>query len=92
MIEGFTCTYSLPTHADGTVASDDYTNNFQFTHSDCIVTSTSTIASTSPSVLNTMTNGEILIAFFNFLILALLFFKVITDRLIGIRRFKQKIL
>lgn len=87
MIEGFTCIYSLPTHADGTVASDDYTNNFQFTHSEC-----TTIASSTPIQLNTMTNGEILISFFLFLILSLLFFKVISDRLIGIRRFKQKIL
>lgn len=42
---GWTCDYSVPTHADGTPASTDYTNTFQFTHADCIVT-----ASSSPDI------------------------------------------
>ena len=46
----WTCTYSVPTHADGTPASTDYTNTFAFTHADCMATAT-----TSPEVAATTT-------------------------------------
>jgi hypothetical protein len=57
-------------------------------------TSTTTctvVGSSTECVTNSIDTGEALIAFFLFLILSLFFFKVVADRLVGIRKVIQEI-
>jgi len=79
MIEQFHCDHSY------ILASSSLDSYPVVVSSDCVITATSTASSTGASYLNGFSHGELINGFFLLLILVVLFFKVITDRSLGVK-------
>lgn len=86
MIQQWHCDFSDP--RDSLNAIPDIVGPFQYQKSDCYITATSSesMASTSLQYLNGFTHGELLNAFFSLLILVVVFFKVLVDRSLGVKK------